>query len=449
MTAILAFLFVLGVLVFVHELGHFLVARWHGVRVLVFSLGFGPKLVSWRRGDTEYCISAIPLGGYVKMAGEMGGDGTADFSVQLENKPDEFLSKTKWQRFQIFVAGPLMNILFAMVVLTFVLWQGATEPVYLQQPAKVGSVLAGSVAEKVGIKPGDVIVRVADKPITTWEQLDYATMPRAGREIDVVIERDGTPQTMRVTPDTRIDSRTKFELGDLGVVPEFHVQVLELVPGDPAEKVGFKVDDVIYAVNGTPVDYDAVLKALRGNPGKPVTVNVGRGGQRFDIAVTPDNRGGIGMIGATLSPAEQRRIQPNLLEAARMSVKQNVEWSTLIFETFAGLFKGEASPKQLMGPVGIARLSGTAASISWTALFSMMCMLSLNLGILNLLPIPMLDGGHIFIMALEGAARRDFSLRVKEKLLMAGFVVIMVLMVTVIYNDLTRIEWIEKLMPWR
>jgi regulator of sigma E protease len=449
MTAILAFLFVLGVLVFVHELGHFLVARWHGVRVLVFSLGFGPKLLSWRRGDTEYCISAIPLGGYVKMAGEMGGDGTADFSVQLENKPDEFLSKTKWQRFQIFLAGPLMNIVFAMIVLTFVLWQGATEPVYLQQPAKVGSVLAGSVGEKVGIKPGDVIVRVADKPIATWEQLDYATMPRAGREIDVVIERGGTPQTIRVTPDTRVDARTRFELGDLGVVPEFHPQIVVVNPGETAEKAGFKVGDVVYAVDGAPLDYENLLKTIRGNVDKSITFTVGRDGQRLDIPVTPVKTGDIGMIGVTLSPAEQRRIQPNFIEAARMSVRQNVEWSTLIFETFAGLFKGEASPKQLMGPVGIARLSGTAASISWIALFSMMCMLSLNLGILNLLPIPMLDGGHIFIMALEGAARRDFSLRVKEKLLMAGFVVIMVLMVTVIYNDLTRIEWIEKLMPWR
>lgn len=449
MTAILAFLFVLGVLVFVHELGHFLVARWHGVRVLVFSLGFGPKLLSWRRGDTEYCVSAIPLGGYVKMAGEMGGDGTADFSVQLENKPDEFLSKTKWQRFQIFLAGPAMNIAFALIALTFVLWQGAKEPLYLQQPAKVGSVMAGSVGEKVGLKPGDVIVRVADKPISNWEQLDYATMPRAGREVEVVIERDGTPQTLRVTPDTRVDSRTRFELGDLGVVPVFHPTFVVVNPGEAADKAGFKVGDVVYALNGASVNYDDLLKGIRGNAGNSITFTVQREGQRMDIPVTPVKTGDAGMIGVQLAAYETRDIKPNFVEAARMSAKQNLEWSTLIFETFAGLFKGEASPKQLMGPVGIARLSGTAASISWTALFSMMCMLSLNLGILNLLPIPMLDGGHIFIMALEGAARRDFSLKVKEKLLMAGFVVIMVLMVTVIYNDLTRIEWIEKLMPWR
>ena len=445
MTSILAFLFVLGVLVFVHELGHFLVARWHGVRVLTFSLGFGPKLLSWRRGDTEYCVSVIPLGGYVKMAGEMGGDGTADFSVTLENKPDEFMSKTKWQRFQIFLAGPLMNILFAVVVLTFVLWQGATEPVYRTQPAKVGSILAKSAAEKAGIKPGDIILRVADRPIATWDQLDMAMMPKAGREVEVVIERAGSLQTLRVTP----DSRTRFEIGDIGVVPEFHPQVMVVNPGETAEKAGFKVNDVIFAVNGSPVQYEELLNAIHSNADKPLVFSVGRDGQRFELTATPVKKGKDGMIGVTLAPAEQRRIEPGFFQAARMSAQQNLEWSTLIFQTFAGLFKGEASPKQLMGPVGIAQLSGTAAAISWTALFSMMCMLSLNLGILNLLPVPMLDGGHIFIMALEGAARRDFSLRVKEKLLMAGFVVIMVLMVTVIYNDLTRIEWIEKLMPWR
>jgi len=141
--------------------------------------------------------------------------------------------------------------------------------------------------------------------------------------------------------------------------------------------------------------------------------------------------------------------EPTFLQAIQLSAKKNLEWSTMIFQTFAGLFLGETSPKQLMGPVGIAELSGTAASISWVALFSLMAMISLNLGILNLLPIPMLDGGHIFIMALEGVARRDFSLRMKEKLLMVGFVAIMMLMVTVIYNDLTRVEWIERLMPWR
>jgi regulator of sigma E protease len=420
------------------------VARWYGVRVLVFSLGFGPKLLRYRRGDTEYCISAIPLGGYVKMAGEMAGDGT-DFAAPIENKPDEFMSKTKWQRFQIYLAGPVMNIVLALVVMTFVLYQGASEPLYLQQPAKVGQVLAGSAAERVGIKPGDVIVRVAGRPIETWEQLDMAVVPRAGRELDIVVRRDGREQTLQITP----DSRTKYEMGDLGVVPEFHPQIQAVNPGEAAEKAGLRPGDVVYALNGAPVDRDVLMKQIKGSAGTPFTLTIARNGQRQDVKVTPAKKGDVGWLGVSLTAAEERRIEPGFLEAARLSVERNLEWSTLIFETFGGLFRGETSPKQLMGPVGIAQLSGSAAQVSWVALFSLMAMISLNLGILNLLPIPMLDGGHIFIMALEGAARRDFSLRVKEKLLMAGFVAIMALMVTVLYNDLTRVEWIERLMPWR
>jgi regulator of sigma E protease len=445
MTSLLAFLFVLGVLVFVHELGHFLVARWHGVRVLTFSLGFGPKLLKWRKGDTEYAISAIPLGGYVKMAGEMGGDGTADFAVQLEGKPDEFMSKTKWQRFQIFVAGPVMNILLALVIMTFVLYQGASEPAYLSEPPRIGAITPGSAAEKVGLKPGDLIVSVAGRAVATWDQLDMAVVPRANRELEIVIERDGNQQTIKATP----DARTKYEMGDLGVVPVVQAQLALINPGEQAEKAGLKAGDIVVALNGKRVQYEEMTKTLRASPNQQVLFTVKRDGKEIEIPVQTIDKGGLGWIGVSLTPAEGPRIQPTFLQAIQLSAKKNLEWSTMIFQTFAGLFKGETSPKQLMGPVGIAELSGTAAAISWTALFQLMAMISLNLGILNLLPIPMLDGGHIFIMALEGVARRDFSLRVKEKLLMAGFVAIMMLMVTVIYNDLTRVEWIERLMPWR
>jgi regulator of sigma E protease len=450
----LPFLFVLGVLVFVHELGHFIVARWHGVRVLVFSLGFGPKLLRYTKGDTEYCISAIPLGGYVKMAGEMGGDGTpstgADgqapgFGVALEGKPDEFMSKTKWQRFQIYLAGPIMNMLLALVVMTFVLYQGATEPLYLQKPAVVGSVAPKSAAERVGITSGDVIIKVGDKNIDTWEQLDMAVLPRAGRELEVVVRRDGRDQSLRITP----DSQTKYEIGDLGVIPEFHPQADAVIPGDPADKAGLKFGDVILSVDGTRVNRDDLMKRIAASPGKPLTVKVQRGDQQIDLHMTPNKVGQVGRVGVTLLAFESRKINPTFVQAMQLSVKRNLEWSTLIFQTFAGLFKGDTSPKQLMGPVGIAQLSGSAAQMGLVPLFNLMAMISLNLGILNLLPIPMLDGGHIFIMALEGAARRDFSLRMKEKLLMAGFVAIMALMVTVLYNDLTRVEWIERLMPWR
>jgi regulator of sigma E protease len=168
-----------------------------------------------------------------------------------------------------------------------------------------------------------------------------------------------------------------------------------------------------------------------------------------DVVVTPLADGQIGRIGVSLSPYEERVVEPTLPEAVKMSWRQNLEWSTLIFQAIVGLLNGQTSPKQLMGPVAIGQLAGDAAQLGVVALFSLMAMISLNLGIINLLPIPVLDGGHIFIMAVEGIARRDFSTRVKEKMLLAGFVVLMALMVTVIYNDLMRIEWIERLVPWR
>jgi regulator of sigma E protease len=439
LTSLLAFIFVLGVLIFVHELGHFMAARRVGVRVLTFSLGFGPKLLRLTRGDTEYCISAIPLGGYVKMAGENPDD-------PRSGQPDEFLSRSKWERFQILIMGPVMNVLLALVVMTFVLHQGAQVPAYEQQPPIVGSVVEGSPAERAGLRPGDRILSVAGRPVDTWERVFVQVSPRAGQQIELTVQRDGRPLSLEVVP----AAQTEFQLGEIGALPDMHPQVLAVSPGQPAEAAGIEVGDIIVAVNGQPVTRDnPLVKTINRSSGIPLTLTLRRAGQTRDVVVTPQKKGDVGLIGVQLSPFEVRTIQPGLLQAARMSVQRNLEWSTLIFQTLAGLFSGETSPRNLMGPVGIAQLSGGAAQVGWIALLTLMAMISLNLGILNLLPIPVLDGGHIAILALESVARRDLSLRVKEKVLLAGFVVLMLLMVTVIYNDLTRIAWVERLMPWR
>ena len=439
MTSLLAFIFVIGILVFVHELGHFMMARRIGVRVLTFSLGFGPKLLRFTRGDTEYCVSAIPLGGYVKMAGENPDD-------KRTGSADEFLSKSKWQRFQVLVMGPAMNIVLALVVMTFVLYQGAEVPAYEQEPAVVGTVVADSPAEGVGINVGDQIVEVAGRAIETWEQLFMAVMPRAEREISVVVrDAAGRRRTLLVTP----DAETEFEMGDIGVGPVMRSQILGVTPGEPAARAGILRGDVIEELDGEPVGRDRLIERINASAGEPVHLTVRRGDRREDIVVTPALTGDVGLIGVSISAYEVRIIEPTFLEAGQMSLQRNYEWSGLIFQTLWGLITTETSPRQLMGPVGIAQLSGASAQIGWVALFSLMSMISLNLGILNLLPIPVLDGGHIFIMTLEGVSRHDFSVRMKERMLLAGFVVLMMLMVTVIYNDLTRISWIEDLMIWR
>lgn len=438
MTTLLAFVFVLGVLIFVHELGHFIAARRIGVRVLTFSLGFGPRVFGFRRGDTDYCVSAIPLGGYVKMAGETVED-------HPTGREDEFLSKTKWQRFQVLIMGPVMNIVLAVVLMTIVLLQGAEMPAYLEMKPVVGAVKTGSPAEKGGIEKGDLIVRVSGRDVRDWEQLGIAIGTKANREVPIELLREGRPMTVKVTP----APQTKYEVGDIGILPNVHPRIRGIVAGEPAEKAGLKLGDVVLSLNGQPMTFSSDLsEGIAKYPGQTISLEIKRAGSVLTIPVTPVKRGDKGMIGIQIGD-EVKTIQPGPLQAVKLSLQRNYEFGGLIFQTLVGLFTRETSPKQLMGPVAIAQLSGEYAAAGWIALFTLMASISLNLGILNLLPIPVLDGGHIFILFLEGLARRDFSVKVKENMLLAGFVVLMVLMVTVIYNDLTRLQWFQKLMFWR
>jgi regulator of sigma E protease len=440
LTTLLAFVFVLGVLVFVHELGHFLAAKRVGIRVLKFQLGFNPTVVSFRRGDTEYSIGALPLGGYVKMAGENPED-------TRTGRSDEFLSKTKWERFQVLIMGPVMNIALALVLTAMVLYQGVERLAHEDQPPVVGVVAADSVASRSDIKTGDRIVAVAGRPVNTWEQLYIAVGTKPDREVEIRLLRNGLEQTRRITP--AVIRQGRFEFGDLGVLPNAHPFVRSVQPGGAADKAGIKTGDVVLAVNGQPITFGTHLKeAIAKHPEQPITVTILRDGKQQTLQATPARNGIEGLLGIGIGD-DTVKIKPGVGQAITLSLEKNVEYAGLIFQTLWGLITRETSPKQLMGPVAIAQLSGEAASLSWIALFSLMASISLNLGLLNLMPIPVLDGGHILIMALEGLARRDFSMRVKEKMLLAGFVLILMLMVTVIYNDLTRITWIERLMPWR
>ena len=445
MTTFLAFVFVLGVLVFVHELGHFVAAKRVGIRVLKFQLGFNPTIVSFRRGDTEYGIGALPLGGYVKMAGETPEDSPT-------GREDEFMSKSKWERFQVLIMGPLMNLGLAVVLLAVVLYQGAEVPVYQDQPPVVGAVSPDSPAAKIDIRRGDRIVSVAGRRVDTWDQFFLAVGTRPNREVTITLDRDGRELARQVTPVSAPEN--KYEIGDIGVWPDAHPNVPKVTPGEPADKAGIKPGDVILAINGEPVVLPSQLVGIIGRSvGNPITVTVRRDGERRNFTVVPIKGctgvgGDQGCIGVGLGE-ETKKIQPGVFQAIVMSVRRNYEMTVLILDTIWGLLTRQTSPKQLMGPVAIAQLSGESAQLGWIALFSLMANISLNLGLLNLMPVPVLDGGHIFIMAMEGVARRDFSMRVKEKMLLAGFVVLMMLMVTAIYNDLTRITWIERLMPWR
>ena len=429
MITILAFLFVLGVLIFVHELGHYLVARWYGVRVLTFSLGFGPKILSFRRGDTLYCISAIPLGGYVKLAGETVDDART-------GAPDEFLSKSKWIRFQVYLAGPVMNLLLAVIALAGSLSSGADVPVWNKQPPVIGALSEDSPARAAGLRIGDRIISVNGRPTPTWDALDIEVVPKANRELDFLVERNGAQFDVAITP----DAVTKYEFGDLGIGPVLHPELTQIVPDSAASRAGFAVGDVILAIGGDAgPTLDQVLERIRASAGQPLTFLVRRGDTERELTAEIDDEGGIGRLGALISPYEVEHVDPTLAQAFGLSVQQNWDNTKLIGRTIVGLFTAETPVRQLMGPVGIAELSGSAAVLGWSALLSLMAMISLNLGLLNLLPVPVLDGGHIAILAVEGLARRDLSVQVKERVLMAGAAVLVLLMVTVIYNDVARL----------
>jgi regulator of sigma E protease len=429
MTTVLAFLFVLGVLIFVHELGHFVVARWHGVRVHTFSLGFGPKLVKFRRGDTEYCVSAVPLGGYVKLAGETVDDTRTGL-------PDEFLSKSKWVRFQVYLAGPIMNLLLAVVVLAIVLAQGADVPVYEQSAPVIGSVAPNSPAEAAGLRPGDRVISVDGRPVATWDELMLGVVLKANQPIAVTALRDEQRIDVSMTP----DSLGRYEVGDLGVRPVFRPEVRGVTPGEPADRAGFRRGDVIVAVGGTrQPTQDIVIDRIQNSANTPLPFVLERDGTEVQLSVVPEGAPGSALIGVHLSPYEVNEIDPNFLQAMGMSVERNWDNARLIGRTLRGLVTRDTPVRQLMGPLAIADLSGSAAQLGLLPLLSLMAMISLNLGLLNLMPVPVLDGGHIAILAVEGLARRDLSVRVKERILMAGAAVIVLLMVTVIYNDISRL----------
>lgn len=425
-TSLLAFIFVLGVLVFVHELGHFLVAKKSGMKVEEFSLGYPPKAVGVKIGETEYCLSWLPLGGYVKVAG------MADFGhEEAKGEPWEFQSKPRWMQMSVMIAGPAMNFLLGFLLL-FGLRLSAGEYEFLND-TRVGEVQATSPLHEAGLLPGDRILSVGSMPTKDWEEMSDAFLSHMGQTVAIAVERGQEQQVLNVNLADKPET--------LGIGPYMTTEVGATMPGMPAEEIGLQPGDIITSVAGTPVTmWWEMSREISTRPNESLEIVWLRNNTEMSAQITPDAREEgdktIGLIGINTA---SKRTPISVSKAFVRSGDETIRLSTAIFGFVKRLVVGQESSKQLAGPVGIFQMVGQSAERGFSHLIWFMAMLSINLGVLNLLPIPMLDGGHLMILSIEAIARRDLSSRHKEILQQVGFVFLLFLIIYVTFNDIGRL----------
>lgn len=439
---IIAAVVVLGALIFFHELGHFLVAKRAKVGVLKFSLGFGPKLVGVKKGETEYLLSALPLGGYVKMIGEDPGDE----SPEAADPARSFSKKSVGARSLIILAGPLANLILPV----FIFWgifvfvgQSYVLPV-------TGSPEKDSPSAAAGLAVGDRIQAVDGKRIERWDEIETALRASGGRPLTLSILRDGRTTEVRVEPrteTTRDIFGQEIEFWDLGLRPLVSTRIGQVLPGQVAQQAGLRSGDRVVAVDGAPVgEWDRLAKLIHGSPGKPLTLTIERDGEREDVQVIPratkqQGAGGeeeIGLIGIGPAPESQyRRLNP--FSAAWAGVTKTVDLSVLVVTGFVKLVQGKIPAKTIGGPLLIGQMAGEVAQRGLMDLLYFTSLLSINLAILNLLPVPILDGGHLLFSLIEWLRGKPVSLKMRENAQKVGMVLLIALMVFAFYNDISRL----------
>jgi len=434
LTTPLAFVIVLGIIIFFHEFGHFITAKAFGMRVFIFSFGFGPRLAGFKWGDTDLRLSAIPLGGYVKLEGEPE-DHLSENTAALGDGKD-FTARPRWQRFVVYLAGPVMNGVLAIGGFTALYMLGYGMDAVLTDPPVIGAVEAGSPAEVAGLRPGDQIVAIDGAPKATWEDALVAIVIRPDRTLRIRVRRGGEEKEFPVQSTMNAEQK----MGQIGVSPL--VRIGQVLPGSPAERAGLKPDDGVLSVNGKPVTSFLDIPALIASaPSGPLVLQVYRQGQVVDVTVTPEN-GKIGIANKTIVK------KLPFVAAVREATEATWNLTRQTFQILKGLMTASISPKAaLTGPLGIAKASGDAARSGIRALLFLVASLSVSVGILNLFPLPPLDGGHLAILAGEGLRRRDFSTAAKSWILNAGAMVLFLLIGLVLYTDLSKTSWLGKYLP--
>ncbi|HEX8399193.1 MAG TPA: RIP metalloprotease RseP [Pyrinomonadaceae bacterium] len=440
-------LFILGVAINIHELGHFLVAKFFGMRVEAYSFfGLGPRLFGFKWGHTDYRISAIPLGAYVKLYGDESNVGLegADDSTETVPASELYELRPRWQKFFVMIGGPFMNVVLALAIpFAAALMYGVPA---MPTPI-VGAMKTDGATAQAGIKPGDRIVAFNGTENPTWRNIEVDAALRPGQEIPIVVERAGQRIPLTVTPSKVEMSGQNFGVldaePDAGVKP---VVIGQVESGSPAAEAGLQPGDRVIAINGTNIrNWQQLVSFVQENKAAPLKVQVERGGQNVDLTANvrklSDGKERLGIGPAQISvPREPASIGTAFSHA----VNTNLEILSMTGTALGQVFTGNRSARDTVsGPVGIFQQSAQAAqAMGWEGIFAMLMAISLSLGIFNLLPIPMLDGGQIMVLGIEGVLAlfgKQLSLLVRERIQMAGLAIILLLMVTVMFVDISRI----------
>jgi len=424
LTNLVAFAFALGVIVFVHEMGHLVMAKVFHIRVPMFSIGFGKRIWGFKLGETEYRVAILPLGGYVRLSGED--------PEEISDDPNDFLNKPRWQRVLVYLAGPAANGVLAIALMTGVFMVGVEVPFMPDLPPIVGEVAASSPGAAAGVQPGDRVLAVDGKPVKHWEAVRFALVTSPDHPVDLRLRRGDRDFDVTVTP-ARVP---KYEVGDAGIYPHIQPRIAELEPGRPAVAAGFKVGDVLRTVDGRPI-YDSTefVQYIQAHPGTPVDIQVIREGKPLHISVVPANDGGQGRIGVGIGFPQRYGFAGAFMESLRYNWQITQQTIAALGKVLTGKMKARSA---LAGPIEIAALSGQEARRGFGNLIHLMALISVSIGLLNLFPVPVLDGGQIALLLVESSIRRDLSLKVKERFQQVGFFLIVALMIMVIYFDLLK-----------
>jgi regulator of sigma E protease len=438
----IAFIVLIGIMVVVHEFGHFAVAKYFGVRVEAFSVGFGPRLFGIKYGDTDYKVCLLPLGGFVKMTGENPGE------EQPVDDPGAFSSHPRWQRMLIGVAGPVANFVLAFVAMTFYFGWINEVPAHDVKTTTIEWVVPGSPAAEAGLAPGDLVSHFDSEDNPTWEQV-YARMTLdPNQSVPMTVERGGkSVQTAMRVPGT-LDGE------DLaGILPQYMpgpITIQSVMAGAPAAEAGLKPGDAILSVDGLPFhSVTSLLSYMQTGQGKPISLMVERNGATLGPIVARPARLDTGWkLGFMVVPVPIRPSPLPLKAAVVKSGQFCADGSMLIVQMLQRIATHRVAATQLTGPVGIAQMAGEAAETKgWYSKFYLAGEISLNLGILNLMPFPILDGGLIFLLLIESLLRHDISINVKERIYQAAFVVLMMFFAFIIFNDVTKLPIFTHLKP--